>query len=214
MVPNVASSVRLMLVTDDHLLASRDLVDIARAAVTSGVSSVQLRLKHRSAREQAALARALVAALDVPVLINDRPDIAIAAGAAGVHLGADDVPVALVRRIAPPGFVIGASVGSVDEAAGAGEADYWGIGPWRLTRTKADAGAGLGPEGFARVVELAKGRPCIAIGAVRPEDAAAIRAAGGSGLAVVSGILAATDVGAAASRYAEAVTRAWRDPAG
>jgi thiamine-phosphate pyrophosphorylase len=140
----------------------------------------------------------------VPVLVNDRPDVAMAAGAAGVHLGPDDLPVALTRAIAPPGFVVGASVGSMEEAAAAGAADYWGIGPWRVTTTKADAGEGLGPDGFARLVRLSAGRPCLAIGAVRPGDLPLVRAAGGSGVAVVSGILGALDVRAAAAAYAQA----------
>lgn len=195
-----------MLVTDDRLVAGRDLVALARAAVAGGVGSVQLRLKNASGREQVALARALVAALEVPVLVNDRPDIAIAAGAAGVHLGADDVPVALARRIAPPGFVIGASVGSAEEAKAAGEADYWGIGPWRVTGTKADAGAALGADGFARLAALAGGRPCLAIGGVRPDDAVAVRGAGGAGMAVAAGILAAADPARGAAEYAAA----WR----
>lgn len=195
-----------MLVTDDRLVAGRDVVALARAAEAGGAGAVQLRLKHVAAREQVALTRALVAALRVPVLVNDRPDVAIAGGAAGVHLGADDLPVALARRIAPPGFVIGASVGSADEAAAAGEADYWGIGPWRVTGTKADAGAGLGAPGFSELAALAGGRPCLAIGGVRPEDAAAIRRAGGAGVAVAAGILAAADPTAAAAEYAAA----WR----
>ena len=199
-----------MLVTDDRLVAGYDLVALARAAEAGGVTSVQLRLKQAPAREQVALARALVAGLEVPVLVNDRPDIALAAGAAGVHLGSDDISVELARRIAPSGFVIGASVGSEVEAADAADADYWGIGPWRVTSTKADAGDGLGSEGFGRLVAMAAGRPCIAIGAVRPADADAVRAAGGGGMAVVSGILAEADVEAAAARYAAAVRRHWR----
>src|SRR6266508_1181129 len=116
---NVAALVRLMLVTDDDLLAGRDPVALAVAAQRGGASSVQLRLKRASAREQVALTRRLVEALRIPVLVNDRPDVAVAAGAAGVHLGPDDVPVSLVRTIAPPGFVIGASVGSEAEAGAA-----------------------------------------------------------------------------------------------
>jgi thiamine-phosphate pyrophosphorylase len=193
-----------MLVTDDGLIGGRDVVALARAAEAGGATAVQLRLKRAPPREQVGLARALVEALTVPVLVNDRPDVAIAAGAAGVHLGPDDLPVRLTRAITPPGFVIGASVGSMEEAAGAEAADYWGIGPWRITTTKADAGEGLGPEGFARLVRLAAGRPCLAIGAVRPEDLPLVRAAGGSGVAVVSGILGALDVRAAAAAYAEA----------
>jgi thiamine-phosphate pyrophosphorylase len=202
MANNVAASVRLMLVTDDRLVAGRDLVALARAAEAGGASSVQLRLKEASAREQVAIARALVAALRIPLLVNDRPDVALAAGAAGVHLGPDDLPVALVRRIAPAGFVIGASVGSDAEAAGAAEADYWGIGPWRVTTTKADAGGGLGPEGFEALVRRARGQPCLAIGAVQPEDVPSVRRAGGAGVAVVSGILGATDVREATAAYA------------
>jgi len=191
-----------MLVTDDRLVRGRDLVALARQATAGGVTSIQLRLKQASPRELVALARALVDGVTVPVLVNDRPDVAIAAGAAGVHLGSDDLPVARARELAPPGFVIGASVGSAEEAAGAQVADYWGIGPWRVTTTKTDAGEGLGADGFARLVRLAGSRPCLAIGAVRPEDALLIRAAGGAGVAVASGLLAGSDVRAAAAAYA------------
>jgi thiamine-phosphate pyrophosphorylase len=191
-----------MLVTDDRLLEGRDLLALAQQAVAGGVTAVQLRLKHASARELVALARALADALTVPVLVNDRPDVAIAAGAAGVHLGPDDLPVARARALAPPGFVIGASVGSMEEAEAAAGADYWGIGPWRVTTTKTDAGEGLGPDGFARLARLAGTRPCVAIGAVRPEDGPEIRAAGGAGVAVASGILSADDVRTAAASYA------------
>jgi thiamine-phosphate pyrophosphorylase len=166
---------------------------------------VQLRLKRASAREQVALARRVVEALRIPVLVNDRPDVALAAGAAGVHLGPDDVPVSLVRGIAPPGFVIGASVGSESEAGAADPADYWGIGPWRASGTKRDAGAGLGAEGFGRLLRLAGGRPCLAIGGLRPEDVRDVVAAGGSGVAVVSGILGGSDVQRATAIYAEAL---------
>ncbi len=190
-----------MLVTDDELLAGRDLVEVARAAARGGVTAVQVRLKRATARELAAAARALVGALEVPVLVNDRPDVALAAGAAGVHLGPDDLPVAYVRRIAPSGFIVGASAGNVEEAGAARDADYWGVGPWRTSRTKADAGAPLGADGFGRIVALAEGKPCIAIGGVRPEDVGAVREAGGVGVAVISGILGAGDVEMAAREY-------------
>jgi thiamine-phosphate diphosphorylase len=196
-----------MLVTDDALAAGRDLCDLARAAERGGATAVQLRLKRASARELAAAARALRAAVQIPVLVNDRLDVALAAGAAGVHLGPDDLPVELARRIAPPSFIIGASAGSPEEAAAARGADYWGVGPWRATGTKADAGPALGPDGFRRIAALAGGIPCVAIGAVRPEDAGEVRAAGGAGVAVVSGILGAGDIESAARRYAEAWPR-------
>jgi thiamine-phosphate pyrophosphorylase len=196
-----------MLVTDDAMVSSRDLLSLAKAAERGGASAVQLRLKKTPARELAALARALVEALQVPVLVNDRPDVALAAGAAGVHLGPEDMPVGLVRQLTPPGFIIGASVGSPAEAADAGGADYWGIGPWRSTGTKEDAGTALGADGFRRLVELSTGRPCLAIGGVRPEDIASVRAAGGSGVAIGSGILREQDVETATRHYAAAL--AW-----
>jgi thiamine-phosphate pyrophosphorylase len=191
-----------MLVTDDALIAGRDLLALAGAAERGGASALQLRLKSASAGELVDRARALVSRLTIPVLVNDRPDVAIAAGAAGVHLGPEDVPVALVRRITPPGFIIGASVGSAAEAAEAGEADYWGIGPWRSTTTKGDAGAALGPEGFRQLVRMAGGRPCLAIGGLRPQDVTTVLAAGGSGVAVVSGILREEDIEAGTRSYA------------
>jgi thiamine-phosphate pyrophosphorylase len=190
-----------MLVTDDRLVEGRDLVALALAAERGGASSVQLRLKRASPREQVERGRALVTALRIPVLVNDRPDIALAAGAAGVHLGPDDLPVALARRVAPPGFIIGASVGSLDEAGAAVEADYWGIGPWRATATKGDAGQALGAEGFRRLMALSGGKPCLAIGGVRPEDVPEVLAAGGSGVAVISGILGEEDVERATRGY-------------
>ncbi len=190
-----------MLVTDDDLAGGRDLVELARAAEAGGATSVQLRLKRATPRELVALARALVARLAIPVLVNDRPDVALAAGATGAHLGPDDLPLELARRFLPPGFVLGASVGSEEEAAQAGGADYWGIGPWRVTATKGDAGSALGAEGFRRLVALAGDRPCLAIGGIRPEDVPAVLGTGGAGVAVVSGILGADDVEAATRSY-------------
>jgi thiamine-phosphate pyrophosphorylase len=202
MTDNVAALVRLMVVTDDALVAGRDLAELGRAVERGGASAIQLRLKRAGARELADAARRLLAAIRIPVLINDRPDVALAVGAAGVHLGADDLPAALTRRIAPSGFVIGASVGSEAEAAGGGAADYWGIGPWNVSTTKPDAGEALAPEGFARLVRLAGGRPCIAIGNVRASDVPRVLAAGGVGVAVASGVLGAADVEAATRAYA------------
>ena len=199
---NVAAWCRLMLVTDDRLLAGRDPVAVALAAERGGATAVQLRLKDASPRELVGLARRMVAALAIPLLVNDRPDVALAAGAAGVHLGPDDLPVEMARKIAPPDFLIGASVGSVDEAGLADAADYWGIGPWRSTTTKADAGAGLGAEGFAMLCALSGGRPCMAIGGITPADGPLVLAAGGVGVAVASGILGAEDVEAAAREFA------------
>lgn len=198
---NVAASLALMLVTDDDLPPGRMLIEACRKAVAGGVSAVQLRRKHADARDLAEEGRALIAALPVPVLINDRLDVALAVGAAGAHLGPDDFPVAAARRLTPPGFLIGASVGGPAEAEFGAEADYWGIGPWRATRTKPDAGAPLGAAGFSAILALAGRIPCVAIGGVLPDDIPAVLGAGGRGVAVVSGILGSDDIESAALRY-------------
>jgi len=198
---NVAALVRLMLVTDDRLVQGQDLLQLARAAQQGGITALQVRIKQKTPRELVELVRTLVAGLEVPVLVNDRPDIAIAAGAAGVHLGPDDVPVDLARAISSPGFIIGASVGAEAEAAPAAAADYWGVGPWRETSTKGDAGSALGAEGFRRIVEVARGTPCIAIGGIRPGDVGSVLTLGGAGVAVVSGILGTSDIEGAAREY-------------
>ena len=148
---NVAGLVRLMLVTDDRLVGgTRPRGAGARGRGGRGRrGAASAQAAHRRA-SRSTLARALVAALRIPVLVNDRPDVAVAAGAAGVHLGPDDLPVALARRMVPPGFVIGASVGSEAEAAAARDADYWGIGPWRAPAPRRMRAPGSGSEGFAR----------------------------------------------------------------
>lgn len=199
--PNLAVALNLMLVTDDDLVDATRVVDACADAVRGGATIVQLRLKRIPARELVGVARALVDRLPVPVIVNDRPDVAIAAGAAGVHLGPEDLAPALARRVLGPGAIIGASVGSAEEAARGADADYWGVGPFRVTSTKPDAGEALGPEGVRRLVRLAGSRPCIAIGGVEPGDREVVREAGCVGVAVASGILGRGDVEQAARRY-------------
>jgi thiamine-phosphate diphosphorylase len=168
--------------------------------VRGGVTAVQLRWKGGADREVVALARELRRALTVPVLVNDRLDIALATGCAGVHLGADDLPIGLARKIVPPGFLIGASVGDEQEARLAEGADYAGIGPWRVTTTKSDAGAALGADGVRRLLALVK-VPAVVIGGVRPIDVAEIVVLGAAGVAVGGGILSAPDPETAARGY-------------
>jgi len=196
----VAGLIRLMLVTDDRLLKGRDLVGLCLEAERGGVTSIQVLLKEATPRELAVAVRAVMGAVRVPVLVNDRADVAIACRAAGVHLGPDGVPVPLIRRIAPKGFIIGTSVGSTADLENGRGADYWGVGPWSSAGTESDAGPPLGAEGFAAIVRRAEGRPCMAIGAVRPEDVTAVFQAGGVGVAVVSGILNAQDTVEQAAR--------------
>jgi thiamine-phosphate diphosphorylase len=201
---NLAPILRLLLIADERLFGGRDPVALCRAAVRGGVTAVQLRWKGGPAREQVALARRLRDALTVPLFVNDRPDVAVAAGAAGAHLGADDLPVALARRIVPPGFLIGASVGDDAEVASALGCDYAGVGPWRHTATKPDAGSALGPEGAGRLIARMAPIPAVVIGGVAPRDVPEAWRRGAAGVAAGSGILGAEDVERAAAAYREA----------
>ena len=185
-----------MVITDAALLKGRDPVTACRQAVAGGATMIQVRLKDAPAREVLALAGALVGALSVPVIVNDRVDVALAAGAAGAHLGQEDPPLDRLRPHVPPGFLLGLSVGSTAEAgrAGATPADYWSVGPCFATPTKADAGPPLGPEGFAALARLApEGTPVIGIGGITAANARAIVAAGAGGVAVIGGVLGAAD---------------------
>ncbi|HEY1486852.1 MAG TPA: thiamine phosphate synthase, partial [Micromonosporaceae bacterium] len=140
----------LYLVTDTVLCGPRGVVETARAAVAGGASVVQLRDPHATTRELYDLAVELRAAIGTaPLIVNDRLDIALAAGAHGVHLGQSDLPVRKAREIAGPEFVIGLSISTVAEMVQAsrlpaGTVDYLGIGPAFATATKPDAGAALG----------------------------------------------------------------------
>src|SRR6185369_7555803 len=148
------SILRLIAITDNIRDGQEGLIARAAAAAHGGATCIQLRLKDVSARDLVGVARELVRAVGVPVLVNDRADVAIAAGAAGAHLGVDDVPATAVRRIAPEGFIIGVSVGNDAEVENASGADYAGIGPFFTTASK-DAGEAIGPEEFARLAAAA-----------------------------------------------------------
>jgi len=193
----LVDQLRLMVLTDASLLKGRDVVDVCRRAVAggAGATSIQVRWKSAPAGEVAQVARALVAALPVPVLVNDRIDVALAVGAAGVHLGQDDVPAGPLAPYLPPGFIVGISVGSPAEAGAAdARADYWSIGPCYSTATKSDAGTPLGPDGFGRLARLAPGAlPVIGIGGITKDNAAAIRKSGAAGVAVIASVLASND---------------------
>lgn len=160
---------------------------------------IQLRLKDENPRTIVEVASALLATLPraVPLVINDRLDVALAAGAAGVHLGADDLPVVAARRIVPPGFVIGASVGCDAEVPGSRGADYVGIGPVFATGSKSDAGAAIGIAEFARLATLCE-LPAVAIGGMDASNARESIQAGASGVAVIRAIFGASDPEAAA----------------
>ena len=198
--------IRLIAITDNVRDGQAGLIERAAAAAHGGATCIQLRLKDVSARDLAGLAAELVRSIGVPVIINDRADVALAVGAAGVHLGADDIPVSAVRSFAPPGFVIGASVGSDNEIRNAKGADYVGIGPVYATGSKKDAGKAIGVDGFARLA-VATGLPAVAIGGITPANARAVIEAGATGIASIASVFGASDPLAAAREMVSAIGR-------
>lgn len=189
---------RLCLVTDCAFLGGRKLADIVAAGLRGGVSMVQLREKQANTRiflAQAQLLKALLAGTGVPLIINDRVDIALAVDADGVHVGQADMPLAQVRALIGGNKIVGLSITDAAQVmqADASAADYLGIGPVFAQATKSDAGQPLGIDGFANLRRMVRGRPVLAIGGIKPEHAQALRAAGADGLAVVSAIMGADD---------------------
>ena len=201
-----ARILRLIAITDDLRDGVSGLAGRAAAAVRGGATMVQVRLKHASAQETVEVARAIVKLVDVPVIVNDRFDIALAAGAAGVHLGADDIPVDAARGVVPAGFIIGASAGNDREAVLVAGADYVGIGPVYGSDSKLDAGPAIGVDEFRRLAKRT-GLPAVAVGGITPENVRAIFEGGAAGVAVIRAIFGDSDPEGAARRLASATER-------
>lgn len=187
----------IYLVTDDGCLQGRPLIDCVREALEGGVTLVQYRAKTASSAEMYAKAlqlKALCDSFNVPLIINDRLDIAMAVGAAGVHLGQDDLPCAAARKLLGEDYLIGVSAHNPAEAAEALQsgADYLGCGAVFGTATKADVKK-LGTDGLAAICRE-KGLPVVGIGGVTADNYREVRAAGADGAAIVSGILAQPDI--------------------
>lgn len=187
----------IYLVTDDGCLQGRALIDCVREALEGGVTLVQYRAKTASSAEmydEALQLKALCDNFNVPLIINDRLDIAMAVGAAGVHLGQDDLPCAAARRILGEDYIIGVSAHNPAEAKAALQsgADYLGCGAIFGTATKADVKK-LGTDGLAAICRE-KGLPVVGIGGVTADNYREVRAAGADGAAIVSGILAQPDI--------------------
>lgn len=195
---------RLVAIADDAIEEQGALIERVAAAVRGGATSVQLRMKNATPREVVEVARALVSAVRVPVIVNDRADIALAAGAAGVHVGGTDLPVVAIRRFAPATFVIGASLGGDHELENAKDADYVGIGPVFSTGSKTDAGGAIGIDGFRRLAALSK-LPAVAIGGITADRAPQIIAAGACGIAVINAIFRTADPESATRALAAAI---------
>jgi thiamine-phosphate pyrophosphorylase len=195
---------RLVAITDDAEDRRGTLVDRVAAAVRGGATSVQVRLKTAPPREVVEITRAIITRTSVPVIVNDRADIALAAGAAGVHVGEADLPVAAIRRFAPANFIIGASVGSDTELANARGADYVGIGPVFGSDSKSDAGNAIGVDGFRRLAGMVE-VPAVAVGGITADRALQITVHGAAGVAVINSIFRADDPERATREIANAI---------
>jgi thiamine-phosphate pyrophosphorylase len=195
---------RLVAITDDAEDQRAGLVDRVAAAVRGGATSVQVRLKSAPPREVVDITRSIMARVTVPVIVNDRADIALAAGAAGVHVGEADLPVIAIRRFAPADFIVGASLGSEAEFANAKDADYVGIGPIFGSDSKTDAGSAIGVYGFERLARMVA-LPAIAVGGITPEGAMQVMLHGATGIAVINAIFKSDDPERAARALAAAI---------
>ena len=207
----LVDELRLLVIAGPPVVQPTQIVDACRQAVEGGATAVQLRVKQATAADLLHLTESLCAALPVPVWVNDRADVALAAGATGVHLGADDLPPTAVRALAGKTLRVGMSVGTPEEAEAAlrGAVDYWSIGAIYATSTKPDAGAPIGTDGFRRLASLAPpGMPVVAIGGIGADNAGEIIRAGAVGVAVSSSVLGVGDVRAAAQRVRDALDEA------
>ncbi|HEX4764681.1 MAG TPA: thiamine phosphate synthase [Lichenihabitans sp.] len=198
----------LCLVTDRGLARGRSLADVVAAAVRGGVTMVQLREKRATTRaflEEARALKALLQGRGVPLIVNDRVDIALAVDADGVHVGQSDMPVETVRALIGPDKLVGLSITDEEAIArpDALAADYLGIGPVHPQHTKSDASVPLGIGGFGKLRRLTA-KPVLAIGGVKPADVALLHEEGADGFAVVSAIMAAEDPEAAARAFRDA----------
>lgn len=187
----------LYLVTDRLLMSTRTLGEAVEQAVIGGCTMVQLREKDIPSLDFYVLAleiKKITDRYDVPLIINDRIDIALAVGADGVHIGQNDIPADIARKVIGKGMLLGVSASSVEEAVNAMEAgaDYLGVGAMFATGTKPDAGL-VSMEELGKI-RRAVGIPIVVIGGISEENAMLFRPMGVDGLAVVSAVIARSDI--------------------
>lgn len=202
----------LYLVTDRELCGERALLDVVRFAVQGGATCVQLREKDLSTRlfiEEAREAKRLLAPFHVPLIINDRIDVALAAEADGVHIGQDDMPYDIARRLMGPEAIIGLSVECWEdvEKAQALAVDYLGVSPVFETPTKTDTKGMWGLDGLSRIRAYSR-HPLVGIGGLNATNAADVIRAGAGSVAVVSAICSAPAPQAAAENLQRIITAA------
>jgi thiamine-phosphate pyrophosphorylase len=198
---------RLYAIVDPQNTGGHDLIDLARAVAAGGATLVQLRDKVNDTGRMVEEARALKAALatfGVPLIINDRVDVALAAGADGVHVGQDDMAVKDARRLLGPGPFIGLSIRTAEQAAAAPLAviDYVGIGGVYSTVSKTSGKSPIGLDGLREVVKVLRGRignfPACGIAGITAANAEPVIAAGADGVSVISALSRQPDPEAAA----------------
>lgn len=187
----------LYFVTDRSLSLGRSIESIVEQAANGGVTMVQLREKECSSREFYDLAIKLKQCLkpfNIPLIINDRLDIALACDAEGLHIGQSDIPYPVARKIFGKDKIIGLSVESLQDALDANQTDvdYIGISPVFSTATKTDTAPELGLEGVRKIMSISK-HPSVGIGGINITNAADILSSGANGIAVVSAIMSAKD---------------------
>jgi len=200
----------LYLVTDRPLSLGRDMGWIVEEAVKGGVTMVQLREKDCSTREFIELAVRLkqtLAPFNVPLIINDRLDVALAADADGLHIGQNDIPYALARELLGRKKIIGISVENLEQVHEANnlDIDYIGISPVFSTATKTDTSAPFGLEGIQQVMDITR-HPAVAIGGINTDNATGVMQAGAHGIAVVSAICSANNPKEAAAALKKKLT--------
>jgi thiamine-phosphate pyrophosphorylase len=208
---------RLYAIVDPENTAGHDLVGLAQAVAAGGATVVQLRDKVNGAAHMIEEARALKAALapfNVPLIINDRVDVALAAGADGVHVGQEDMAVEDARRALGPGPFIGLSIRTAEQAAAAPLAllDYVGIGGVYSTTSKASGKPPIGLDGLRQVIQVLRSRignfPSCGIAGITAANAEPVIAAGADGVAVISALSRRSDPQAAARELRTAVDAA------
>jgi thiamine-phosphate pyrophosphorylase len=202
----------LYLVTDRGLARGRSTLDIVKTAVRGGVTCVQLREKECPTLEfieQALSIKDFLRAHGIPLIINDRLDVAQAVKASGVHLGQTDMPLGMAKAILKDSMIIGISAESLGDAIAAakGGADYLGVSPIYATPTKTDTAPPLGLEGL-RQIRAAVNIPLVGIGGLNRDNAAEAIRNGADGVAVVSAIVAAEDPEAASRELNQLITGA------
>lgn len=202
----------LCVITDPMLAPGRDHVAIAAAALAGGADMIQLRDKAGDLREllpQARAIQALCRSHGAVFIVNDRLDLALAAGADGVHVGQDDLPAEAARRLLPPGRILGVSTHTREQAEAARRvgADYIGFGPMFPTGTKDTGYTPRGLEGL-RDVRAAISLPILAIGGITLDTVDGVIAAGATAPAVISAIVAAPDIAGAAAAFRKRVAAA------